>query len=454
MSSENTSIPVEIMNLGELMSNLPCTDSGSTTGELKDEDEEFLEQIVPRTPNISSGAGYDSEELDFLKSLEQGKKNASSPGRKGSIVEQIVRRNMRSRARMLSMERRGSVQSVPLPPSLADARTFAKKDSVLNFLQDAISSHFLFTELESKSIYHMAKSMRCRTLRRGEYVIKGGDSSRSGGRRCIHIVEKGTAILEEDDVHNLKSPTSTNIVSGDVVGDEDFLFDAPRSRGVKVTSDSMTVWSLRRDVYYEYKKSDIQSNRSSWNSILLKVAKELGGNAKYAHDVVPNYMYEDFMMQTIPKGVDIIKQGERGHMCYILAQGDVQVTVDDKPVKTLHAGSYFGNRALLSEDCVRTATCTTMTKVRLWSIDRLTFQTIMRRKGETEVRMKQKNKMLHGSPDSISSGRKRSKSETFVIPVPKLSASSFRVVKTLGKGAYGEVVLARYDLSSEAYVLS
>ena len=40
-----------------------------------------------------------------------------------------------------------------------------------------------------------------------------------------------------------------------------------------------------------------------------------------------------------------------------------------------------------------------------------------------------------------------------MIPVPKLDAKSFRVVKTLGKGAYGEVVLARYELSSEAYVL-
>ena len=164
------------------------------------------------------------------------------------------------------------------------------------------------------------------------------------------------------------------------------------------------------------------------------------------------------MMQTFPKGIEIMKQGERGHVCYILAQGDVEVTVDGKTVNTLHAGSYFGNRALLSEDCVRTATCTTLTKVRVWSIDRLTFQTIMRRKGETEVRLKQKNKILSqkgrgGGGSRTISGRKRSKSETFVMPVPKLSAKSFRVVKTLGKGAYGEVVLARYELSSEAYVV-
>ena len=162
-------------------------------------------------------------------------------------------------------------------------------------------------------------------------------------------------------------------------------------------------------------------------------------------------------MQTFPKGFEITKEGERGHVCYILAEGDVEVTVSGKKVNELHAGSYFGNRALLSEDCVRTATCTTLTKVRVWSIDRLTFQTIMRRKGETEVRLKQKDKILSqknraGGPRTIS-GRKRSKSETFVIPVPKLDAKSFRVVKTLGKGAYGEVVLARYELSSEAYVL-
>ena len=137
----------EVMDLGELMKALP------SSGLLEDEDEAFLEQIVPRTPNISTGTGYDSDELNFLKKLETEKP------RRLSVAEQIVKRNMRSRARMMSMERRGSVQPVPLPPSLQDSRTFAKKDSVLNFLQGTISSHFLFTELETRSIFHMAKSM-------------------------------------------------------------------------------------------------------------------------------------------------------------------------------------------------------------------------------------------------------------------------------------------------------
>jgi hypothetical protein len=236
MTSNNNTV----VDLGELMRALP------SDGLLEDEDEDFLEQIVPRTPNISTGSGYDSDELNFLKKLETGKP------RRGSVAEQIVQRNMRSRARMLSMERRGSVQPVPLPPSLADSRTFAKKDSVLNFLQDAISSHFLFTELESRSIFHMAKSMRCRKLSRGEYVIKQGDTSRNGGRRCIHVIEKGTAVLEEKEEGRLVSPTSAKRCAGDIVGDEDFLFDGPRISGVKVASDTMTVWSLRRDVYYEY----------------------------------------------------------------------------------------------------------------------------------------------------------------------------------------------------------
>ena len=101
----------------------------------------------------------------------------------------------------------------------------------------------------------MAKSMRCRNLCRGEYVIKQGDMSRNGGKRCIHVIEKGTAVLEEHEEDRLTSPTSLKRAAGDIVGDEDFLFDSPRSCGVKVTSESMTVWSLRRDVYYEYKKT-------------------------------------------------------------------------------------------------------------------------------------------------------------------------------------------------------
>lgn len=168
MTSNNNTV----VDLGELMRTLP------SDGLLEDEDEDFLEQIVPRTPNISTGSGYDSDELNFLKKLEKVKP------RRGSVAEQIVQRNMRSRARMMSMERRGSTQPVPLPPSLVDSRTFAKKDSVLNFLQDAISSHFLFTELESRSIFHMAKSMRCRNLRHRTY------HHTHGSFHCVSVLSR------------------------------------------------------------------------------------------------------------------------------------------------------------------------------------------------------------------------------------------------------------------------
>jgi MFS family permease len=75
---------------------------------------------------------------------------------------------------------------------------------------------------------------------------------------------------------------------------------------------------------------------------------------------------------TFRAGSSIITQGQIGDRFYIIASGEVQVTVDGRPVRTMTAGESFGEIALL-RNVPRTASVTALTQVELLALDRHHF---------------------------------------------------------------------------------
>ena len=74
----------------------------------------------------------------------------------------------------------------------------------------------------------------------------------------------------------------------------------------------------------------------------------------------------------VPPGAVIMRKGELGNRFYVIADGEVEVTREGRPVARLGPGAYFGEIALL-RDVARTATVTVTTPTTLLVLERADF---------------------------------------------------------------------------------
>ena len=74
----------------------------------------------------------------------------------------------------------------------------------------------------------------------------------------------------------------------------------------------------------------------------------------------------------VPTGEVVIRQGDAGDRYYVIGSGELEVSVDGSPVRTLEARDGFGEIALL-RDVPRTSTVTAVTDVRLYALERDAF---------------------------------------------------------------------------------
>ena len=135
----------------------------------------------------------------------------------------------------------------------------------------------------------------------------------------------------------------------------------------------------------------------------------------------------DETLESIAKGMKkqkfkpkdyIITEDTEGDLFYLILKGRVRITVKGNYVRDLDSGDYLGEKALLTEHLLRTASAMALDKVICYVLSKSEFQVILRDDTTKEYLMK-----------------KISLQDT------EISLNSLHYIKFLGKGKFGSVSL-------------
>ena len=172
----------------------------------------------------------------------------------------------------------------------------------------------------------------------GDEVIMEGDESDK-----VFVVESGVIEGKAPDGNVVKK------VAFDYFSQDSILETTKSDITYTVVSDQAVCFVLHRDDFEEKlgKLSTVISN----NSFMSKLRKSPALSVLSESEL--ESLQNDFQKEVYKDGETIVKQGEKGEKFYILLEGEVVVTKEDRKAKTvtevvrLKEGDQFGERALL-----------------------------------------------------------------------------------------------------------
>eukprot|EP00427_Karlodinium_veneficum_P012096 CAMPEP_0169064772 /NCGR_PEP_ID=MMETSP1015-20121227/2026_1 /TAXON_ID=342587 /ORGANISM="Karlodinium micrum, Strain CCMP2283" /LENGTH=846 /DNA_ID=CAMNT_0009123257 /DNA_START=238 /DNA_END=2778 /DNA_ORIENTATION=+ len=85
-----------------------------------------------------------------------------------------------------------------------------------------------------------------------------------------------------------------------------------------------------------------------------------------------------FQLQRYVKGGTVIKQGEIGTSFFVIASGEVTISIDGNVIRTLAKNAYIGERALLFDEPRSATVVVSSNEAELWSVNQAMFKDIVK----------------------------------------------------------------------------
>mmetsp|Transcript_588 Transcript_588/g.1217 ORF Transcript_588/g.1217 Transcript_588/m.1217 type:complete len:787 (+) Transcript_588:181-2541(+) len=242
-----------------------------------------------------------------------------------------------------------------------EAPVHPKSDQDTAFLDNALGSNFIFSDLSDRERKMLIDAMQKETAEEGDMIIKQGEEG-----DFFYICQSGKINFICD------GRAVGSCGAGGSFGELALLYDSPRAASCMAGADTI-LWKV---------------DQGTFRHLLARSAKELEGNITEVLSKID--LFKDLDRQTIAKFADtlntmkfqegqrIVEKGQKGDVFYIVKNGQVRVhdiglgdaSFDDE---VHEAGYWFGERALMT-GAPRAATVTAMTEVDVFACDRKTFE--------------------------------------------------------------------------------
>lgn len=355
------------------------------------------------------------EEIQQLKSLLDQYQSVLGPYNRYSISA----RRRKQRAQGISAEPQVYNSCTQLQDLIqAKFPEYPKSERSRELIQQAILDNDFMKNLETVQIREITDCMCPVEYAKDSIIIKEGDVG-----SMVYVMEDGKIEVTKE------GKFLCTLGPGKVFGELAILYNCTRTATVKAIMNCK-LWAIERQCfqtimmrtglvrqaeYTEFLKS-VPTFRRLNEEMLFKIA-----------DVLEETTYNE--------GDYIIRQGARGDTFFIISRGKVQVTMkalnsnEEKHIRTLGRGDFFGEKALQSED-VRTANIIADDPdgVTCLVIDRESFNQLI--SNIDEIKAKRYDEEIRP---------KRRVYEEFL----GLTLSDLRIVTTLGVGGFGRVELVQ-----------
>ncbi|KAK8748221.1 hypothetical protein OTU49_016378, partial [Cherax quadricarinatus] len=294
-------------------------------------------------------------------------------------------------------------------------------------IKDAIMDNDFLKHLDSSQVREIVDSMYPQEFAAGSWVIRERDA---GSHLYVSAVGE-LEVMKDGEVLGRMS-------SGKAFGELAILYNCTRTASIKAVTHAK-VWVLDRRVFQQVMmRSGLKRMEDNIN--FLSSVPLLHNLNKDHLTKIADALEVDFYAP----GTYIIRQGTSGDSFYILRAGKVRVTqripgkTDEEDIRVLQKGSYFGEQALLREEC-RTANVIAMAPgVECLTLDRESFIQLI---GDlSELRDKDYGDETRGVSRPITGPH----NIDAVAEYAYIRLDDLDVVATLGVGGFGRVELVQY----------
>ena len=225
-----------------------------------------------------------------------------------------------------------------------------KKDEDICLIKKSLLSHFLFSYHPEEILETIIKEMKLYSLKQGEIIYYQGNP----GYKFFILAKGSVEVIVNGSVKTVLYP-------GASFGELALIHDLKRSATIRTTENSL-MWVIGRNVFRETLKT--------LNTLKHEEHKKFIQSVPFFQSLSDHQLLSllsTIVSQSYSHGQKIIQEGDPGELFYIIQEGQVECSANNKVIRSLSKGDYFGEQALIY-NTLRTATVTAVNKVKVLSI--------------------------------------------------------------------------------------